>query len=344
MLFTPPASTSLLPALHLVRGMPGLQSAVLRQQTVVTIGNFDGLHLGHRALLDQLVDRARERGLTPAVLSFEPHPRRWFAEQRGQVDAVPAALTGLRERVRLLCEAGIKQLILARFNRAMAQCEAQRFIEDGLLRGLGARELFIGADFRFGAKRQGDVALLQSYVGKLGLDAVRAIDDVCLESHRISSSAVRSALALGDLPLAARLLGRHPGHEARVIHGAKLGRNLGFPTLNLRLPAGPPALTGILVVRISGLDDQTRYGVASLGRRPTVEANGRPLLEVFVFDWQGNAYGKLVRVEYLHKLRDELQFNSLNELVQAMQQDLAQARAWLAAVPASPNSSSPPVT
>lgn len=329
--------------LRLVRGMPGLQTAALPRPTAITIGNFDGLHRGHRELLTQLVMTARSRGLVPTVLSFEPHPRRWFAEQRGLADAVPAALTGLRERLRLLREAGIELLILARFNQRLAQCEARSFVEDGLLQGCSARELLIGADFRFGARRQGDVALLQSYVGRLGLESVRAIDDVCLESERISSSAVRTALAAGDLQHATRLLGRAPGHEARVIHGAKLGRSLGFPTMNLRLPAGPPALSGILVVRILGLDGQIRYGVASLGRRPTVESNGRPLLEVFVFDWQGNAYGKLVRVEYLHKLRDELQFSSLDSLVQAMQQDLAQARAWLAATPALSLPTSPSV-
>ena len=286
----------------------------------LTIGNFDGVHCGHRAMLDRLVARARELKLPCSVLTFEPHPREFF-----QPSAAPARLSRLREKLELIAEAGIDRTHVLRFGAQLAALAADRFVEDVLVRGLGMRWLLVGRDFRFGARRAGDFALLESCAARLGF-GLEAMPDVTNAGERVSSSAVRTALAAGDLAGAARLLGREYTMSGRVAHGEKLGRTLGFPTANIVLRRRPP-LAGIFVVEAELEETHAVLrGVASVGRRPTVRDNAPPLLEVHLFDWNGALYGRHLRVKFLHKLRDEQKYGGLDALRAAIARDADDAR------------------
>jgi riboflavin kinase/FMN adenylyltransferase len=288
----------------------------------LTIGNFDGVHRGHRAMLERLVEKSRELRLPCSVLTFEPHPREFFSPM-----AAPARLSRLREKLELIAEAGIERTHVLRFGAQLAALAADRFVEDVLVRGLGVKWLLVGPDFRFGAKRAGDFATLQAAAAR-GRFAVEAMDDVLESGQRISSSSVRAALAAGDLAGAARLLGREYTMSGRVAHGEKLGRTLGFPTANIVLRRKPP-LAGIYAVTVELEETHAMLrGVASVGRRPTVQDNAAPLLEVHLFDWGGELYGRHLRVTFLHKLRDEKKFDGLDALRAAIGQDAAQAREY----------------
>ena len=286
----------------------------------LTIGNFDGVHRGHRAMLKRLVEKTRELKLPCSVLTFEPHPREFF-----QPAAAPARLSRLREKLELIAEAGIERTHVLRFGAQLAALAADRFVDEVLVRGLGVRWLLVGRDFRFGAKRGGDFALLERAAAKQGF-GVEAMGDVAEAGQRISSSSVRAALAAGDLEGAARLLGRDYAMSGRVAHGERLGRTLGFPTANIVLRRRPP-LAGIFVVEVEL--EETRavlHGVASVGRRPTVKENASPLLEVHLFDWKGDLYGRHLRVKFLRKLRDEKKYDGLDALRTAITRDAEQAR------------------
>jgi riboflavin kinase / FMN adenylyltransferase len=288
--------------------------------TGLTIGNFDGVHRGHRAMLDRLVARTRELKLPCCVLTFEPHPREFFMQA-----AAPARLSRLREKLELIAEAGVDRTHVLRFGARLAAVAADRFIADMLVRGLGVRWLLVGRDFRFGAKRAGDFSLLESDSARHGF-GLEAMQEVALAGERISSSGVRAALAAGRLEDASRLLGRSYTMSGRVAHGEKLGRTLGFPTANIVLRRRPP-LAGIFAVEAEL--EETRAvlrGVASVGRRPTVRDNAPPLLEVHLFDWDGGLYGRHLRVKFLHKLRDEEKYAGLDELRIAIARDVEQAR------------------
>jgi len=290
----------------------------------LTIGNFDGVHRGHRAMLARLVEKARELKLPCSVLTFEPHPREYFAPA-----SAPARLTRLREKLELLAEAGVERTHVLRFGAQLAALTADRFIDEVLIGGLGVRWLLVGRDFRFGAKRTGDFALLES-AARRGSGAkgfgLEAIGDVLQAGQRISSSSVRAALAAGELAGAARLLGRDYSMSGRVAHGERLGRSLGFPTANIVLRRRPP-LAGIFVVEVELEETRTVLrGVASVGRRPTVQENAAPLLEVHLFDWNGELYGRHLRVKFLHKLRDEAKYDGLDALRSAIAGDVEQAR------------------
>ena len=288
----------------------------------LTIGNFDGVHRGHRAMLERLVEKSRELRLPCSVLTFEPHPREFFSPM-----AAPARLSRLREKLELIAEAGIERTHVLRFGAELAALAADRFVEDVLVRGLGVKWLLVGPDFRFGAKRAGDFATLQAAAAR-GRFAVEAMDDVRESGQRISSSSVRAALAAGDLAGAARLLGREYTMSGRVAHGEKLGRTLGYPTANIVLRRRPP-LAGIFAVTVELEETHAMLrGVASVGRRPTVRENATPLLEVHLFDWDGELYGRHLRVTFLHKLRDEKKFDGLDALRAAIGQDAAQAREY----------------
>jgi riboflavin kinase/FMN adenylyltransferase len=282
----------------------------------LTIGNFDGVHRGHRALLDRVTTTAREQNLVPTVLTFEPHPREFFAPERA-----PARITRLRDKLELMAAAGIGRVHVARFDTRLAQLPAQRFIDDVLVTGLNVRWLLVGRDFRFGAGRTGDFALLKAEPRF----QVEAMDDVQAQGERISSSAVREALRAGDLALAERLLGHPYWISGRVAHGAKLGRSLGFPTANIVLRQAPP-LSGIFAVEVEGFGK----GVASLGRRPTVNPVPVPLLEVHLFDRDGDLYGEHLRVRFVKKLRDEEKYDDLETLKQAIARDARNARSYFA--------------
>jgi riboflavin kinase/FMN adenylyltransferase len=290
-----------------------------RGRCALTIGNFDGVHRGHRALVERVTARARELQVISCVLTFEPHPREFFAPA-----AAPARLTRLRDKLALLEETGVARVHVARFDRRFATLSAQSFAEEVLVRGLGAQWVLVGRDFRFGAQRAGDYAALEAFGARHAFE-VETMPDVLFEGVRVSSSAVRSALKAGDLAGAERLLGHPYTISGRVAHGAKLGRSLGFPTANIPLRR-PPPLSGIFAVEVDGLG----RGVASLGLRPTVNPVALPLLEVHLFDWEGELYGAHLRVRFLKKLREEQKYDGLEALKSAIAGDARDARAYFA--------------
>lgn len=289
----------------------------------LTIGNFDGVHRGHQAILERLVREARARGLAAAVLTFEPHPREFFSPE-----TAPTRLTSLREKLELLAAFAIDQVHVQRFDARFAHLTPVHFIERVLVQGLRTRWLLVGDDFRFGAKRAGDFGLLAEAAPHYHF-AVAAMPTVSDAGLRVSSSAVRDALARGDLAAARVLLGRDYSISGRVVHGAKLGRALGYATANVQLRHNRPPLTGIFAVRVSGIDGGVRPGVASLGFRPTVEDEGRALLEVHLFDFAADLYGCHLRVEFLHKIRDEEKYADLETLKAQIARDCDAARAVL---------------
>lgn len=290
-----------------------------RGRCALTIGNFDGVHRGHRALIERVTAKARELELTSCVLTFEPHPREFLAGE-----TAPARLTRLRDKLALIAQAGVQRVHIARFDARFAALSAERFIKEVLVDGLQAQWLLIGRDFRFGARRAGDYAALETAGTRYGF-ALEAMPDVLFEGERVSSSAVRAALAAGDLRAAERLLGHRYTISGRVAHGAKLGRGLGFPTANLILRRAPP-LAGIFVVEVDGFGQ----GVASLGRRPTINPVPVPLLEVHLFDCDRDLYGEHLRVRFLEKLRDEQKYDGLEALKAAIARDARQAREYFA--------------
>ncbi|MDR0564473.1 MAG: bifunctional riboflavin kinase/FAD synthetase [Azoarcus sp.] len=296
--------------------------APFKQPCALTIGNFDGLHLGHQALLKLLAGRAGERGLPASVLTFEPHPREFFSP-----DDAPARLTSLREKLLLLGDNGVDHVHVQRFDAPFAGLEAEAFIQSVLVGGLNVRHLLIGDDFRFGGRRNGDFAMLQS-AGRMHGFEVEAMPTLAVAEERASSSAVRRALETGDLTHAARLLGRHYSLAGRVTHGQRLGRQLGFPTLNIVLKHRRPALRGVFTVEVEGLDTPRLRGVANVGSRPTVGNALQPRLEVHLLDWTGECYGAHLRVHFLHKLRDERHFPSLDALKAQIGRDVRAARDW----------------
>ena len=316
----------------------------LAARCALTIGNFDGVHRGHQAMLALLVSEASHRGLPATVLTFEPNPRDYFARRAGTPDAAPARIATLRDKVVELGRCGIEQVVVARFDAAFAAQTPAAFIDDVIVGGLNARYVLVGDDFRFGARRAGDYAMLDAEGSARGFDVARMMSYE-VHGERVSSSAVRAALAEGRMRDADALLGRPYSISGHVVQGAQLGRVLGesargsadgFRTLNVRFPHPRPAAMGIFVVRVHGLADRPLDGVASLGRRPTVDDSGRVLLETHVLGWPAElgpegGYGRLVKVELLFKLRDEARYDSLAELTVAIGRDRDDARAWLAA-------------
>ena len=287
-------------------------------------------------MLALLTNEARHRGVPSCVLSFEPHPRDYFAARAGTPEASPRRVALLRDKLSELERCGIDQAVIMRFDARFAGQSPQAFIDDVLVSGLRARYVLVGDDFRFGAKRAGDYAMLDAAGAGAGFDVARMMS---YEVHglRVSSSAVREALATGDMQRAAALLGRPYSISGHVLHGRKLGRELGTPTLNLRFAHARPAATGVFAVRVHGLDDRALPGVASLGVRPTVEDAGRQILEVHCLEWPAalgpqDGYGRCIRVELLHKLHDERKYASLDALRDGIAADVAVARDWLAAV------------
>lgn len=303
-----------------MRIIRGVHAAAL-PPTALTIGNFDGLHLGHRAMLAELRQEAAQRGLASALLTFEPHPRELFTPE-----TAPTRLTSLREKLEFLAAEGLDYVILQRFNRRFSGIDATAFRDDIIAGKLNARFMLIGHDFRFGKQRAGDFELLQQNPQL----TVRSMPAVMLDEQRISSTAVRNALAAGDMQLAERLLGRPYSISGRVVGGDKLGRELGFPTANIRIRHNRPPTMGIFVVEIAGLD-RVYQGVASLGVRPTVKGAGAaPVLEVFIFDFKREIYGEHLRINFLAKLRDEAKFTGLDALIAQIQKDCDNAREWFA--------------
>ncbi|MFN4325453.1 MAG: bifunctional riboflavin kinase/FAD synthetase [Azonexus sp.] len=288
---------------------------------VLAIGNFDGVHLGHAALLGRLAEVARECQLAPTVLTFEPHPREFFAPQ-----AAPARLSTLREKLELLADCGARQAMICPFNARFAALSAEDFVAQVLVGGCRVRHLIVGDDFRFGQGRVGDYAFLQQAGARFGF-SVEAMGSVTVDGERVSSSGVRRALAAGDMEHAARLLGRPYIIDGQVVHGQKLGRQFGFATANLRIKHNPLPMTGVFAVEVSGLGDRPLPGVANLGMRPTVGGT-RPLLEVHLFDFNRDIYGAHIAVRFVHKLRDEQRFPHFDALKAQIAADAAAARAF----------------
>jgi riboflavin kinase/FMN adenylyltransferase len=290
--------------------------------SVVCIGAFDGLHLGHQALVRRTVSRARELDLPAVALSFEPLPREFFAP----VDPPPRLLLP-RAKVDGLLGHGIDQVGLLRFDRRLSGLAAEEFARRVLQQRLSAREVWVGPEFRFGKGRAGDIALLRRLGGELGFVADE-IAPVQLDGERVSSTRIRAALRAGDFAEAARLLGRPYAIGGRVVRGKQLGRQLGFPTANLRFGGRTPALSGIYATWVHGVGERPWPAVSSLGTRPTV-AGVEPLLEAHLFDFDGDLYGRRIHVEFVAKLRDELKFPDLTSLTWQMNRDAATARAIL---------------
>ena len=307
----------------------------------LTIGNFDGVHRGHQAMLALLQNEARHRNVASCVMTFEPHPRDYFAKAFKQPDLAPARIASLRDKLHELAACGVQQCIVLPFNEKFAAQSPDDFINNVLVQGLGVKYVLVGDDFRFGAKRLGDYAMLDAAGAQLGFDVAR-MNSYEVRGLRVSSSAVREALARGAMEEVAQLLGRPYAISGHVVHGRKLGRELLCPTLNLRFAHWKPAASGIFVVRLHGLHETPLQGVANLGVRPSLDPNdvngGRVLLETHCLDWPASlgvegGYGKIIRVELLHKLHDELAYDGMDALKQGIHKDCEDARTWFAAQP-----------
>ncbi len=321
--------------MQVFRGLPPLH-ARHTAGCALTIGNFDGVHRGHQAMLALLASEARHRGVPTCVLTFEPHPRDFFARRAGTPELAPARISTLRDSVAELQRCGVDRVVVLRFDETLATLPAAAFIDKILVLGLNAKVVLVGDDFRFGARRAGDYAMLDAAGAAGGADGFDVARMMSYEVHglRVSSSAVRAALAAGDMARAAALLGRPYSITSRVVHGRKLGRDLGCRTLNLRFGHPRPAAMGIFVARVHGLGAAPLPAVASLGVRPTVEDAGRVLLEAHCLQWPAEigaegGYGKLVQVDLLHKLHDERHYASMAALREGIAQDVLDAKAWL---------------
>ena len=286
----------------------------------LTIGNFDGVHLGHQAMLARLTATARDLGVPSCVLTFEPHPREFFAP-----DKAPTRLTSLREKLELLERAGVNRVQICRFNFEFAKTAPEDFIARILHQGLAARWILVGDDFRFGARRAGDFVMLKQSESRCGFEA-HAMTGVTVDGVRVSSTGVRDALAAGDMPRAQRLLGRPYSISGRVVSGDRLGRKLGCPTANVLMKHNRPPLSGIFAVDVHGIDGRVLPGVASMGVRPTVARDARPSLEVHVLDFDRDIYGSHLQVDFLHKFRDEEKYADVETLRRQIAVDVQNAK------------------
>jgi len=291
----------------------------------LTIGNFDGVHLGHRAMIERVIAQARARGIDSCVMTFEPHPREFFAP-----DQAPARLTSLREKLEVLAVLGVDKVLVCRFDYDFARMEARAFVERLVVDALDARYVLVGDDFRYGARRLGNFDSLDEAGRTLGFQVER-MHSVKVDAVRVSSTAVRLRLAAGDLDGARLLLGRPYCIGGRVVRGDRLGREIGFPTANIALRRDPVALQGIFAVQVTGLGEAPLAGAASLGVRPTVKRDAKPVLEVHLLDFQGEIYGRRLHVHFLKKLRDEQKYPDLAALVQAIRRDVDETRDYFRA-------------
>lgn len=325
--------TALAPERELIRGLHNLRPH--HRDCVATIGSFDGVHLGHQAIMAQLKQRAAEHRVPSVAIIFEPQPHEFFSGEKA-----PARLMRFKEKVLSLFEAGVDRVLCLQFNERLRSLSAANFVRQVLVDGLGIRHLVVGDDFRFGCDRSGDYKLLQ----KIGAEAGFTVEDTAtveIDGERVSSTRIRAALEAGDFQLAEALLGKPYRITGRVAPGRALGRQLGAPTANVRLHRYRSPLVGVYTVRTRATDGsdmapgrQVIDGVANVGFRPTVEGEGaQPLLEVNLFDFDGDLYGRELAVEFCHKLRDEEKFDSLEILKARIAQDIEDAKAWFARHP-----------
>lgn len=306
--------------MELIRGIHNIKPE--HHGCVLTIGNFDGVHLGHQAVLGQVLAKAQALGLPAMVMSFEPQPMELFAAEKA-----PARLTRFRDKYLQLKQVGVERLLCVNFNSRFANMSAQDFVRRLLVEQLGVKFLVVGDDFRFGQGRRGDFATLVAAGKEFGFTVV-STHSFCVSAQRVSSTAIREALANDDLPLAESLLGRPYSISGRVSHGRKLGRTIGFPTANVPLKRRVSPVSGVYAVEVYGVNGEPVPGVANVGRRPTV--NGvRQQLEVHLFDFQSDLYGHQIEVVLHHKLRDEIKFESFDALKAQIERDAQTARVWL---------------
>ena len=316
--------------MHVIRGLHNLRHH--HRGCVATIGNFDGVHLGHRAVFQRLLAKGRELGLPATVITFEPQAMEYFAPQ-----TAPARLTRLREKLAAIQACGIQRVVLLEFGPKLAAMDARAFVAELLIKGLAARHLLVGDDFRFGQGRQGDFGLLRE-LGAVHGFAVEDLHTITHGAERVSSTRIRETLARGELDLARHLLGRPYRICGRVGHGNKRGRSIGFPTININLHRRVSPLHGVYAVMVHGLLDRPWPGVANIGLRPTLgDQAPRYLLEVHLFDFAGDLYGRHAEVEFRLKLRDEMKFASFDELKARIQLDARAAREYLRVAPPGPD-------
>ncbi|MES2361638.1 MAG: bifunctional riboflavin kinase/FAD synthetase [Pseudomonadota bacterium] len=318
----------------------GYRHPRLAPECALTIGNFDGVHRGHQAMLALLINEAQHRGVPSCVMSFEPHPRDYFAALARKPELAPARVATLRDKLTELARCGIDQCVVLPFDARLSGQSPDAFINEVLVQGLGAKYVLVGDDFRFGTKRAGDYTMLDAAGDRLGFDVAR-MNSYEVHGARVSSSAVREALGQGQMNRVASLLGRPYSVSGHVVHGRKLGRDLGFRTLNLRFSHWNPAASGIFAVQVHGLADKPLPGVANMGIRPSLDPDdvngGRVLLETHCLEWPVSlgaegAYGKIIRVELLHKLHDELRYDGLESLKAGIAKDCDDARAFFASM------------
>jgi riboflavin kinase/FMN adenylyltransferase len=304
----------------IIRGLYNLPDPA--QGCVATIGNFDGVHLGHQAVLTQLAMKADMLNLPAVVITFEPQPFEYFVPEKA-----PARLSRFREKVEALRAYSIQKLCVLRFNRQLAEMQAETFIQKLLVEGLNVRYLVVGDDFRFGKDRQGDFALLQQVGKQHGFQVVN-MHTFAIEDMRVSSTRIREALQDGDLAVAEKLLGRPYRMSGRVAHGDKRGRKMGYPTANIHLHRAKVPLNGVYAVQLYGIDEEPVNGVANIGVRPTISGSDKALLEVHLFDFKRDIYGEHIQVYFLKKLREEQKFASLEQLIEQIHIDSAQAKGF----------------
>ncbi len=304
--------------MELVRGQHNLGAR--HRNCAATIGNFDGVHLGHQAVFNALREKAGQLAVPSTVILFEPQPMEFFQPQQA-----PPRLTRLREKLIHIRRCGIDRVVLLEFNQRLASLPAEDFTQQVLVDGLAIRHLYVGDDFRFGRERKGDFSLLQEVGEKQGF-SVQGMDTICHDECRISSTRIREALASGDFTTAERCLGRPYQICGRVGHGDRRGRTIGFPTLNVNLHRRVSPVRGVFAVRVQGLGETDLPGVANVGIRPTVDGAGLPLLEVHLFDFEQEVYGAQIGVTFIEQIREEKKFSSFDELQQQILLDAARAK------------------
>ncbi len=303
--------------MELIRGIHNLK--LQHRGCVATIGNFDGVHLGHQAVLGQLAEKGDELGLPKVVITFEPQPREYFS-----IENIPPRLTRLREKYKALRRYAVDRILCLRFNRKLANLSAEQFVQQILLDGLAVKYLVVGDDFQFGKGRQGDFSFLQQAGKQYGFEVVN-MHTFTRDSYRVSSTRIREALGSGELEIAAQMLGRPYRMSGRVAHGNKLGRTIGFPTANIFLHRKATPVQGVYAVELFGIEGEPIYGVANVGTRPTIGGT-QSILEVHLFNFERDIYGRYVDIDFIHRIREEKKFTSFDALKEQIMHDADTAK------------------
>lgn len=311
--------------MHLIRGLHNLDKKKLPARLSITIGNYDGIHLGHQKILSSLQQQATKKHTEAMAIIFEPQPREFFAKEH-----VHRRLMNLREKLAGFAKYGIKYVLCLRFNEKLLNLSAEIFIQDILINKLNMQDLVVGEDFAFGNKRSGDIELIKKYAKKYDFNLI-AIPPIIIDNQRVSSTLIRNALIAGNLELAKKFLGRNYSVCGRVIHGDKRGRELDFPTANIHLHHKTVPLAGVYAIRAYGINSAPLFGIANIGFRPTIASKDRRLLEVYLFNFSADIYGKFIRVEFLKYIRDEKKFQNLEKLKAQITDDVAVVKKYFRA-------------